>query len=147
MEEYKETPVVVEKKPSKFKRFLAWIWKYLRPFTNWRFLISFGLAWMITNGIWYIFAFAPIKWFPEWLVWFGRAYIAFIYLPMTPEKLITIPIAVFFQTLLFKGHKKTKDQLDIMYAQAKSDWAKVKAKFKRKKKITKEEEPNANPEN
>lgn len=115
------------------KKFFAWIWKYLKPFTNWRFLICFGLAWMITNGIWYIFAFAPLN-FPKWLVGFSVGYIAFLYLPITPEKLITIPIAIWLLTLLFKNHPKTRAQLDDLYAQAKADWQKVKNKFKRKKK-------------
>lgn len=111
------------------KRLLVWLWKYLRPFTNWRFLISFGLAWIITNGIWYVFAFIPMN-LPDWLVWFSVSYIAFLYLPFTPEKLITIPMAIFFQTQLFKSDAKTKKQLDDMYAQAKSDWRKVKYRFR-----------------
>ena len=111
------------------KRFISWLWKYLKPFTNWRFLISFGLAWIITNGMWYVFAFIPMR-LPDWLVWFSRSYIAFLYIPTTPEKLITIPMAIFFQTQLFKGDEKTKAQLNDMYSQAKSDWGKVKRKFR-----------------
>lgn len=65
------------------KRLFAWLWKYLKPFTNIKFAISFGLAWMITNGIWYVFAFVPMG-LPDWLVWFSRSYIAFLYLPFTP---------------------------------------------------------------
>lgn len=110
-------------------RFIRWLLKYLRPFANWRFLISFGLAWIITNGIWYAFAFIPMK-LPDWLVWFSRSYIAFLYIPTTPEKLITIPLAIFFQTQLFKGDQKTKEQLNEMYAQAKADWQKVKFKVR-----------------
>lgn len=115
------------------KRFFKWLWKYLKPFTNPRFLISFGLAWMITNGAWYVFAFVPIKILPDWLIWFSRSYIALLYGP-TPEKLITIPLAIFFHTLIFKNDKNTREQLDEMYAQAKSDWSKFKSKFKCKKK-------------
>ena len=118
----------------KMKKVFKWLWTYLKPFTNIRFLISFGLAWMITNGLWYIFAFAPIKWLPSWLVWFSRSYIAFLYLPFTPEKLVTIPIAIWLLTKMFKNHPKTRAQLDDLYAQAKADWQKVKNKFKRKKK-------------
>ena len=111
------------------KRLFAWLWKYLKPFTNLKFAISFGLAWVITNGIWYVFAFVPMR-LPDWLVWFSRSYIAFLYIPTTPEKLITIPMAIFFQTQLFKGDEKTKAQLNDMYAQAKSDWRKVKYRFR-----------------
>ena len=79
--------------------------------------------------MWYVFAFVPMV-LPDWLVWFSRSYIAFLYLPFTPEQLITIPMAIFFQTQLFKGDTKTKKQLDDMYAQAKADWHKVKFKVR-----------------
>jgi len=111
------------------KRFILWLWKYLKPFTNWRFLISFGLAWIVTNGMWYVFAFIPMR-LPDWLVWFSRSYIAFLYIPITPEKLITIPFAIYILTRLFKNHPKTRKQLDDMYDQAKSDWHKVKFKVR-----------------
>lgn len=39
-------------------------------------------------------------------------------------------MAIFFQTQLFKSDAKTKKQLDDMYAQAKSDWRKVKYRFR-----------------
>ena len=39
-------------------------------------------------------------------------------------------MAIFFQTQLFKGDEKTKAQLNDMYSQAKSDWQKVKFKFR-----------------
>lgn len=110
------------------KRFFAWLWKYLKPFTNFRFLISFGIAWLITNGIWYIMAFVPMN-LPDWLVWISRSYVAFLYIPTTPEKLITIPMAIFFQTQLFKNDTKTKKQLQDMYAQAKSDWRYTKIRL------------------
>lgn len=71
---------------------------------------------------------------PAWLIWFSRSYIAFLYIPTTPEKLITIPMAIFFHTQLFKRDEKTKKQLDEMYGQAKADWQKIKIKLKRKKK-------------
>ena len=115
------------------KRLFAWLWKYLKPFTNLKFAISFGLAWAITNGIWYVFAFVPMG-LPDWLVWFSVSYIAFLYLPFTPEKLVTIPLAIFIHWLLFRNDIKTRKQLDDMYAQAKSDWQKIKNKFKKKNK-------------
>ena len=127
---------------EKLKKFFRWLWTYLKPFTNWRFLICFGLAWFITNGMWYPIAGMipagvipipivphPFPWMPLWLVNFARAYIVFLFLPFTPEKLVTIPIAIWLLTKLFKNHKKTRAQLDDLYAQAKSDWAKAKVKI------------------
>ena len=111
------------------KRLFAWLWKYLKPFTNIKFAISFGIAWTITNGIWYVFAFIPMG-LPEWLIYTSMSYIAFLYLPFTPEKLVTIPLAIFIHWLLFRNDIKTRKQLDDMYAQAKSDWQKVKFKVR-----------------
>ena len=115
------------------KRFFKWLWKYLRPFTNWKFLISFGLAWMITNGWSYLFVGFGIAFKIDWMLAIGSGYQAFLWLPMTPEKLVTIPMAIWFHTILFKRDDKTHKQLQDMYAQAKADWNKIKSKFKKNK--------------
>lgn len=116
------------------KRFFKWIWKYLKPFTNWKFLVSFGLAWCITNGWSYAFlVLGPILKIP-WMTTVGAAYTAFLYMPFTVEKLVTIPIAMFFQKILFPHDEKLRQSFLEMKQQAKSDWEKVKSKFKRKKK-------------
>ena len=106
-------------------RFWSGIKVYLRPFTSFRFLLSFGVAWMLTNGWAYLIAFAPLG-LPEWIVWFSRWYIGFLYLPWTPEKLVTIPMAIWFHIRLFKNDDKTHKQLQDMYSQAKADWQSVK---------------------
>ena len=113
------------------KRFISKLSIYLKPFTNWRFLICFGAAWVITNGVWYVFAYAPIKWIPIPLKAFANAYIIFIW-TIGPEKIITIPMAIWFLVKLFKNHEKTRQDLDRLYDEAKADWKKFKNKFKRK---------------
>lgn len=74
---------------------------YVKPFLNWRFLVSFFTAWMITNGWSYIFVavggFLNIKWMLNVGLW----YQAFLWLPITPEKLVTFPIAMGLHRLLF----------------------------------------------
>lgn len=104
---------------------------YLQPFLKITFIISFGLAWIITNGWAYIIAFMPFN-FPEWLMWLARAYIGFLYLPWTPEKIITIPIAIWIHVRLFRDDTKTHIQLIEMKQQAQLDWKKIKDKFKKK---------------
>ena len=66
----------------------------------------------------------------DWMFTAGTAYLAFLWLPITPEKLITIPFAIFIHWLLFSNDIKTHTQLNDMYSQAKSDWQKVKFKFR-----------------
>ena len=107
---------------------------YFKPFCHWRFLISFGAAWMITNGWSYIFIVVGPMIKCNWMLSIGAAWQAFLWLPFTPEKLVTIPLAMFFHTLLFTKDAKTHQELEAMYAEAKSDWNKIKNKFKRKKK-------------
>ena len=110
---------------------------YLKPFTSWRFLISFGFAWLLTNGWAYYLAFTPDG-IPVWLRAFAASYLAFIYLPTTPEKLITTPIAIWLHIKVFAKDEKTHQQLQLMYSQAKIDWVitknKIKKIFARKKK-------------
>lgn len=105
---------------------------YLRPFANWRFLVCFGAAWVITNGIWYVFAYAPINWLPLFLKKFAQLYIIFIW-TIGFEKIITIPMSIWFLTKFFKNHNKTREELDRLYKEVKSDWKKFKNKFKKKK--------------
>lgn len=69
----------------------------------------------------------------NWFTVAATTWLGILWLPFTPEKLITIPAALFIHTRLFKNDKKTKEQLEKMYAQAKDDWNKFKNKFKRKK--------------
>jgi hypothetical protein len=84
------------------------IWVYLKPFTNWRFLISFGLAWMVTNGWCYVFIVLGSVWKIKWMLVVGMSYASFLYLPFTIEKIITIPLGMFFQRVLFKNDMKLK---------------------------------------
>ena len=58
---------------------------------------------------------------------------SFLYLPFTPEKLVTIPIAMALQRSLFKNDPKVKELLINMQAQAKNDWEAIKNKFRRRK--------------
>lgn len=113
------------------------LYTYLRPFASWRFTVSFGVAWMITNGWAYLISFAPLG-LPDSLVWVARGYIGFLYIPWTPEKLITVPISIWLHIKLFKNDSKTRVQLEQMQVQAKADWdtavKKLRKIFKRKKK-------------
>lgn len=80
------------------KRFFKHLYVYLKPFLHWQFLISFGIAWMITNGWCYIFIVLGIIFNLEILLAVGLGYATFLYLPCTPEKLVTIPIAIWLHT-------------------------------------------------
>ena len=104
---------------------------YLRPFLSWKFLLCFFLAWFITNGWSYVFVIIGTVCHIEWMFDIGVGWQALLWLPFTPEKLVTIPIAVWFNFKLFKD-AKTERLLNDMLAQAKSDWNKIKGWFKKR---------------
>ena len=75
--------------------------KLIEFILNPRFLLCFGLAWMITNGWCYIFIGVGSYYDIEWMFYIGTTYLAFLWLPITPEKIITIPMAIAFLRVLF----------------------------------------------
>ena len=89
-----------------------------------KFLICFFSAWMITNGWSYIFVVLGPTLKIDWMTKVGVSYQTFLWLPCTPEKLVTIPLAAFFNFLLFKD-RKTQEALDKMKQQAVEDWQKL----------------------
>ena len=73
---------------------------------NWRFLICFGIAWMITNGWSYVlFALGTVTG-STWMLAVSGAYLAFLWLPISPEKIVTCAIALVLVRLLFPKHQK-----------------------------------------
>jgi len=61
------------------------------------------LAWFITNGHAYMLLGLGIALDIEWMRWYGGAYLSILWLPITPEKLITIPIALFLYRIIYKN--------------------------------------------
>lgn len=113
-------------KPTRKERFKKLIEFILNP----RFLFCFGLAWMITNGWCYIFIGVGTYYDIEWMFYTGTTYLAFLWLPITPEKIITIPLAIAFLKAFFPKDQKTLAVLTQMYQKAKDA---LKGKKKKKK--------------
>lgn len=74
---------------------------------NPRLLLCLCIAWMITNGWSYILFGLGMLLKINWMRIVGGAYMSFLWLPFTPEKLITLLIAVFLLRLLYPGDQKT----------------------------------------
>lgn len=108
---------------EKLKKLIGFI---LNP----RFLLCFGLAWMITNGWCYIFIGVGSYYDIEWMFYTGTTYLAFLWLPITPEKIITIPLAIGLLKLFFPKDEKTLAVLTQMYQKAKDA---LKSKKKKQK--------------
>lgn len=65
------------------------------------YIISFALAWFLTNGWAYTLLAIGTAIHVKWMTYIGSAYLAILWLPCTPEKVITIPLAVGIKKLLF----------------------------------------------
>lgn len=65
-----------------------------------KLFISFLIAWIITNGWAYIMLGFGIFLKIKWMQVVATSYLAILWLPCTPEKLITIPLSVFIYKML-----------------------------------------------
>ncbi len=93
--------------------------KVINFLLNPRFLLCFGIAWMITNGWSYAMLGFGMFLKIEWMIWVATTYLAFLWLPFTPEKLITVPIAIGLLKLFFPNDQNTLAVLSHMYQSAK----------------------------
>ena len=81
--------------------------KFVQFIMNPRLLLCFGLAWIITNG-WSYIVFAVGTYFGiEWMIAVGGGYLAFLWLPVSPEKIVTVAISIVLLRFLFPNDQKT----------------------------------------
>lgn len=99
-----------------------------RILLNPRLLLCLFLAWMITNGWSYIFFGIGMALKINWMRIAGGAYMSFLWLPFTPEKLVTIVIAIFLLRRLYPHDQQTLGVLREKLARfrKKPDGAKLK---------------------
>ena len=100
---------------------------------NPRLLLCFGAAWFITNG-WSYVMFAFGTYFEiGWMIAASGAYLAFLWLPISPEKIATVAIAIALLRFLFPRDEKTLAVLRDMYHKAKNALKRRKDKKEDKK--------------
>ena len=92
-------------------KIIHWTKLILEFCLNPRLLLCFGLAWLITNG-WSYIALGLSIWLDlKWLGIIASAYLTTLWLPFTPEKIITVIISIFLLKILFPNDKKTLEKL------------------------------------
>lgn len=97
-------------------------------------VICLALAWMLTNG-WSYVLFALGTFFEiNWMTVVAGAYLAFLWIPFTPEKLITFAIAIALLRWLFPADQRTLAVLRRWYEKAKSAVRRKRAEHREKKK-------------
>lgn len=93
---------------EKVKKFLKSACQFL---LNPHLLLCFGIAWIITNGWAYIVLGLGLFIKNEWLIGIATGYLTILWIPFTPEKIITVIIAMFLLKLIFPNDKKTLQKL------------------------------------
>ena len=88
-------------------------------FFNPRFLLCFGLAWLVTNGWAYAVAALGAVLESGWMLAVSGAYLTFLWFPFTPEKVLTLTLAILLLRWLFPKDEKTLGSLRQMYASLK----------------------------
>ena len=125
---------------QKLKIFLQ---KVIRFIANPRLLLCLAVAWMITNGWSYVlFALGTWRGIP-WMVSVGGAYLAFLWLPVSPEKLATVAIAMALLRWLFPNDRQTLGVLREMGEKLKEN---IKKKKTEEKNAYSEQKENASGE-
>ena len=103
------------KRSTKFKFLVK---KILLLVLNPRFLLCFGLAWIITNGWSYILFTIGTLSNIRWMIAVSGAYMTFLWFPFTPEKILTAIIAIFLLKILFPRDERTLAVLRDLYSKS-----------------------------
>ena len=81
--------------------------KIIQFIANPRLLLCVGIAWIITNGWSYILFWLGTKLQSGWMLAVSGAYLTFLWLPISPEKIATFTIAIALLRFLFPNDTKT----------------------------------------
>lgn len=100
--------------------------KIIQFIANPRLLLCFGIAWIITNGWSYALLGIGTYYSIGWMIAIASGYLTFLWLPISPEKIVTVAIAMVLLRFLFPNDQKTLGTLKEMSA-------KVKESMKRKR--------------
>ena len=110
------------------KRLWNKIKTYISPFLNWRILIIYLPIWFLMSGWTYLFIYLGTRHHVGWMLAAGTFWATVLWLPFTPEKLITVPLTLYLYVKLFgSGNEK----LERMLVEAKQDWENTKRWFRR----------------
>jgi hypothetical protein len=108
------------------KRLWTKIKTYISPFLNWRILIIYLPIWFIMSGWTYLFIYLGTKYSVGWMLAAGTFWATVLWLPITPEKLITVPLTLFIY-VKWVGHSDPK--FEHMLNEARGDWQNTKTWF------------------
>ena len=117
---FRGTQMAINK--TKIKNTIKAIYEFI---LNPRLLLCFGLAWLITNGWAYIAVAFGAMYDISILATIGATYLAFLWLPITPEKIITVIISIHLLKKIYPEDIKTLAKLYELKRKAKRECRKV----------------------
>lgn len=117
---FRGTQMAINK--TKIKNTIKAIYEFI---LNPRLLLCFGLAWLITNGWAYIAVAFGAMYDISILATIGATYLAFLWLPITPEKIITVIISIYLLKKIYPEDTKTLAKLYELKRKAKRECRKV----------------------
>ena len=109
----------------------ATVKKWVQLCLNPRFLLCFGIGWMITNGWAYVMLGLGVLLDVGWACAMASAYLTLLWIPMTPEKILTVTIAILLLRKLFPNDEKTLGVLRELFSKAKARESERREKKKR----------------
>lgn len=126
------------------KRICRQLKKWLMVILNPRLLLCLFIAWMMTNGWSYVFTVLGTLLDIPWMVVTGGAYMSLLWVPFTPEKILTVIIALFLMRLIFPNDKKTIGVLHDELSKLKSAYIRQRDKRREKRALRKKQSIKAN---
>jgi len=116
--------------------------KILQFIANPRLLLCILLAWFITNG-WSYLMFGIGSYLEiHWMVAVAGAYLAFLWLPISPEKIVTFGIAIALLRWLFPNDQRTLAVLKSLLDKAREAITRKKEERKESRKNCSDETAN-----
>ncbi len=115
------------------KKWKAW----LGALTNPRLLFCLAVGWFLTNGWSYCALGVGVYFEIDWLRNLATVYLGLLWLPGTPEKILTVGIAIALLQLWFPSDTRTlallKAKQKQLFASVKKQYARFRAWFSSKK--------------
>ncbi len=111
----------------------SWLKKLFQLLFNPRLLLCLFIAWMITNGWSYVLLAFGIFFRITWMQAVSGAYLSLLWIPFTPEKILTVAIAIFLLRVLFPKDEKTLGVLREMFERERTKHREAKEKRKERK--------------
>ena len=120
-----------ERKTARQGRIGAFFKAAVRFLANPKLILCLGIAWMITNGWSYVMLGFGVFFDIEWMIWVAGGYLTFLWLPISPEKIVTVLLAMGLLRLFFPGDERTLGALREAYARGKEKWRRYREKRKK----------------